>query len=569
LITPRENKVRKQEETAMKAAIYCRVSTEEQGREGTSLDSQREACLSKAHRAGYDVPGELIFRETYSGLALERPRLNELRELVRAGGVDVIIVYCLDRLSRDPTHGVILTQELEKHSVKLEAVTEDVDNSELGKLIAYIRGYAAKLEAEKIRERTMRGARTRAKQGKIPIGGTGKLYGYTYMKGKGAHEGIRYINEDEAKWVREIYRWFIEEGLTVNAITLRLRALGVPVPGKGQFWRNSSVHELLRNPAYTGKTYAFTYDYVERKNGAAAGAKRKRKRLVRKPFEQWVEIPGATPLIISQETFELAQARLKQNKRLAARNSKRQYLLSGYVFCRQCSRRYRGKNTKPKRGDNVTYVPYYECPGQERIVSPTPCKNRRWNANHLERVVWEQIESLLSKPEVILAGLNAKQNEANEAQSLQHELDQVSRQLKGLDREQEQLLQWALKGFPEETVIKENERINRLRAELKQRRGELEARIEQVKQASTDIQGIERFCELARQNLGDLTFENKRLALEALQIKVWVDGSSVNIEGAIPIPEGDIVSMTQRCLQQGKVKADIMSVRIGKETGYL
>ena len=66
---------------------------------------------------------------------------------------------------------MIITEELEKHGVTLEAVTEDVDNSELGKLISYIRGYASKLEAEKMRERTMRGKKARAIEGKIPLGG--------------------------------------------------------------------------------------------------------------------------------------------------------------------------------------------------------------------------------------------------------------------------------------------------------------------------------------------------------------------------------------------------------------
>ena len=88
------------------------------------------------------------FSEAYSGLTLERPELDKLRELVRTETIDVVLVYCLDRLSRDPTHGVILTQELEKHHIKLEAVTEGVDNSELGKLISYIRGFASKLNAE-------------------------------------------------------------------------------------------------------------------------------------------------------------------------------------------------------------------------------------------------------------------------------------------------------------------------------------------------------------------------------------------------------------------------------------
>jgi site-specific DNA recombinase len=67
------------------------------------------------------------------------------------------VCYSLDRLSRDPVHGVIITQELEKHHVGLEAVTETVDSTEVGKLITYIRGFAAKLEAEKIKERSVRG----------------------------------------------------------------------------------------------------------------------------------------------------------------------------------------------------------------------------------------------------------------------------------------------------------------------------------------------------------------------------------------------------------------------------
>jgi len=470
---------------------------------------------------------------------------SEVRQWVRDKQVDAVIVYVLDRLSGDPVHTIILEDELERSGVQLISVTEDIDSSDLGKLVSYIRGYAAKLEVEKIRERTMRGAKTRASQGKIPIGGTGRLYGYTYIMGKGDHEGIRYINEDEAKWIREMYQWLLTDGLTVNAITYRLRALGVPTPGRGQFWRNSTVHEILTNPAYMGKTYAFTYNYAESKTKHGS-TRPKRKRPIRKPVEEWVEIPGATPAIINPETFDLAQARLQQNKRLSRRNAKRQYLLSGYVFCRDCGRRYRGKSVTPKRGENVRYVRYYECPAVNHIVSPTRCNNRRWNANRLEETVWSQIEALLTEPEVVLAGLKTRASATIDASNLEQELAQVDKRLKALDKEQQQLLQWALKGFPEEMVTTENKRINEQRAMLEQRTDELETRIEQAKQPEVDMEGIERFCELVRHNLGDFTFEDKRLALEALHIKVWIDGNSVNIEGAIPLGEGNIESTTSR-----------------------
>ena len=118
------------------AAVYCRVSTDSQEREGTSLKTQLEHCLTYCRDKGYDATYQ--FSETYSGLSLERPELDKIRELVRNEEIDSIVCYSLDRLSRDPGHGVIITQELEKHGVKLETVTEDVDNSELGKLISYI-----------------------------------------------------------------------------------------------------------------------------------------------------------------------------------------------------------------------------------------------------------------------------------------------------------------------------------------------------------------------------------------------------------------------------------------------
>ncbi len=538
----------------MRAAIYCRVSTEDQEREGTSLDSQLEACLKKAHELGYEVPEEFIILETCSGLTLDRLKLPRLRQRVRDKEVDAVIAYTLDRLSRDPVHFIILQEELEKAGVDLILVTETIDSSDLGRLITYIRGYAAKLEVEKIRERTMRGARTRASQGKIPIGGTGKLYGYSYIMGKGDHEGIRYVNEDQAKWVREMFRWLIDEGLGVNAITYRLRALGVPTPGRSQFWRNSTVHEILTNPAYCGKTYVFTYSYTEAKRAQVANPRPKRKRLVRKPMEEWVEIPGATPAIITQETFDLAQAKLEQNRRVPRRSPKRPYLLSSYVFCRCCGRRYRAKSTKPKRGGDVNYIPYYECPGGDRMVSPTKCRNRRWNANRLEELVWQQIETLLTQPEMVLAGLKTRMDEANEVSYIERELLDIDRRFKSLDKEQQQLLQWALKGFPEETVVAENKRINGQRDLLKQRKSELDARLEQARETEVNMESIERFCEVVRQNLGEFTFEDKRLALEALSIKVWVDGNNLEIEGAIPIPRDDIQSITARCSESARAR---------------
>jgi site-specific DNA recombinase len=528
--------------STMRAAIYCRVSTEDQEKEGTSLDSQREACLAKAREPGYEVADDFVLSETYSGLTLDRPKLSQLRQWVKDKEVDAVIAYTLDRLSRDPVHFIILQEELEKSGVELVLVTETVDSSDLGKLITYIKGYAAKLEAEKIRERTMRGIRERVKAGKMPSGRRARLYGYTYLPGKGPGEGVRYVNEVEARWVKQIFHWFVNDGLGIDRIAYKLRELDIPTPSGKGLWYPSEIWKILNNRAYVGETYVFTQTYVEPTIRLSKDNKSKKTHLMRKPREEWVEIPGATPPIIDRDLFELAQAQLARNRDKASRNMKQQYLLSGHIRCRRCNRNYWGYVKQAKWAGEYHAKRYYRCSGNLQMISPVRCGNHNLNAEKIESLVWQEIDELLCQPRLVLQELQRKRNETNQESLLEQELSQVSQRLRALDREQGQLLQWALKGFPEETVVRENNKINNHRANLKKRKTELEERVQQAKQSEADIAGIERFCELAKHNLKDFSFDDKRLALEALQIEVWVDGDKVSVLGSIPIIEDDIVS---------------------------
>jgi site-specific DNA recombinase len=507
------------------AAIYCRVSTEDQEREGTSLQTQLEACLKYCHDKGYDVAYR--FSEAYSGLALERPKLNELRELVRAGAIDVIVCYCLDRLSRDPVHGVIIIEELEKHHVILEAVTETVDSSEVGKLISYIRGFASKLEAEKIRERTLRGRKARAREGRMS-GGFHITYGYDYIKVAQENGGRRVINENEAKWVRQIYQWLVNDGLTTGAIRDKLIALNAPTK-TGKPWYRATIIGILKNPAYTGRTFAFTS--VNHKPR-------------RKPQEDWIEIPDVTPPIISPELFEAAQTQLHINRERASRNTRREYLLRGHLRCRQCGHTYVGSISGSRRVDG-SYRRIYRCLAKWKDNSPmkvNPCQNKNWVADKLEALVWQQMERVLNNPELIITEIEKQRQDANQLGVLEAELQQVKHQLKALDREQEQLLQWALKGFPEETVIAENKKINGKRETLKAQKAELETQIKASQEAAISLPKVKRFVELIQDKISTLDFESKRQTLDMLGIKVWLDGESVEITGVLPTEDSVIAT---------------------------
>jgi site-specific DNA recombinase len=526
---------------AMRAGIYTRVSTDNQEQEGTSIQTQLEACLKYCQNKGYEVAYR--FSEAYSGLTLERPKLNELRELVRAGEVDVIVVYCLDRLSRDPTHGVILQEELEKHNVSLEAVTETVDSSELGKLISYIRGFASKLEAEKIRERTMRGKKARAKEGYIVSNSHARLYGYSYVPVSQENGGRRVVNEDEAKWVRQMYQWLVNEGLSTNAITYRLRSLNVPTPSGKGFWIKSTVRSILANVAYTGKTYAFTCTYGEPASRRKPDTKRKLSRVIRKPKDEWLEIPGVTPAIISQDMFEAAQNQLQINCQNAKRNTKQDYLLQGHVHCRQCGRRFRGRFQRVQRKNKLAEVRRYQCAGTQKIVTPVNrCINKSWKADDLEALVWEQIERVLDNPELIIAEVEKQRQDVDKEGVLEAELRQVERQLRVLDREQKELLDNALRGFPESLIISENKKINGKRGSLTVQKAELETKINASQEAAISLPKLECFIELLRQKLTMLDYDTKRMAFDMLGIKVWLDGHNVEVTGVIPVMDDAIAT---------------------------
>ena len=153
------------------AALYLRVSTRGQEEEGTSLETQEAADRRHAAEHGYRVDEGHVYREVYTGVELwERPQLTRLREAIRRREVDAVIVYAIDRLARDPVHLGVILSEAEHAGVAVEFVTEPLDHSPEGQLIRFVRGYAAKVEHEKIKDRTQRGKMARIAAGKPLVG---------------------------------------------------------------------------------------------------------------------------------------------------------------------------------------------------------------------------------------------------------------------------------------------------------------------------------------------------------------------------------------------------------------
>ena len=96
--------------------------------------------------------------------------------------------------------------------------------------------------------------------------------------------------------------------------------------------------------------------------------------------------------------------------------------------------------------------------------------------------------------------------------------------------------------FPKAMVDAENKRYNQYRADLLQRLAEAEARVTQAQQLKITLDNVERYCRVARENLATFTYEDQRLALEALQVEIWLDSNKVLLKGIIPTPKLSVAS---------------------------
>ena len=390
------------------AAIYCRVSTDNQESEGTSLKTQLEACLDYCVGKEYQVAYR--FSESYSGLTLDRPRLNELMDLIRAGEVDILVIYCLDRLSRNATHGVILRDELDKYHAILESVTEDIDKTPLGEAITYLRGTFSQIEVEKIKERTMRGKRDRLKEGRLPQGTGVGIYGYDWDK----DAKRRVINESEAVVVRRIFSSIVD-GFSCFHIARELNGDSEGILTKtGKPWHPLTIRRLVMNPAYYGNTI---FNKTRR-----IGTKTETR-----PESEWVLLPNVTPPIIDRELFDKAQQALKQRRSVPGK-ALVEYLLRGHVYCPVCSSRITGTMLNGK-------YRYYRCAGTKPTSARKAiCCEAYIKADWLEQVVWDAASEAIKNPEVMIAALkeqieDQKGNLAKETE-LDIEMKKLGRKIK-------------------------------------------------------------------------------------------------------------------------------------------
>lgn len=316
--------------------------------------------------------------------------------------------------------------------------------------------------------------------------------------------------------MKEIYRWYLEEGLSLCSINKRLNELSIPSPS-GKSWNRTAVHYILTNPAYTGRTYLFTRYKTEGNHHLKPWRKNKLTHTVMRPREEWVAVEGTTPAIITEELFEQVQMKLKRNKELALRNARREYLLSGYIFCGNCGKHFTARKK--------TQHSYYSCP---------KCKDRSLNVSKIETSVWQEIEEAVSNPEVVLVGVEELQKEQARGNVYREELERIEGVLRHLTKEKDRVWKaFELTGDEPKFTLEVTSIMSRIE-EAERQKLELQERIESVSRNDIDIKAIQQYHEEVSQNIGSLSFNDKRKTLEALRVRVIV-GEEIRLKGTLGI----------------------------------
>jgi len=522
------------------ALIYCRVSTDGQEEKGTSLESQVRECVKFAEQQGYKVGN--VVKESYSGFYLsERKLLNAERDNIRLGVYDAVVAYAVDRLSRKAAHLAILSEEFERAGVELLFVTEQLDKTAEGSLMQSIKGYVAEIEREKIRERCLRGKRTLVQNGKLL--NASDLYGYETDR----VNKVRIIKEDEAQIVKRIFNEYLS-GKGIRGIYKDLNLDNVPSPATNKkkikkvdhytnlakygktLWGKGTIRRILTEPAYSGKSYSFRFK--------ASHGYEKGKRFYRTetlPQKEWVALPdGTTPAIVSLEVFKAVQSQM--TARISAdttRNEQKPVLLRGMVFCGTC-----GSKMYPESEHGERNI--FRCPSRNY----EKCGGKRINADRCEIAVWDKVAEIIRNPETVALELERRKKDSNyERENLKAEIESIKQLIASIEANISRIAARA-------AVIEDDYIFETFNKELKQKKQERDSALISLEEAKkellafdTNIHGFENlinFSNRVSENLDNFDFDAKRLAFQALNIKVVGNGKNLTIKYSFPVEKQDI-----------------------------
>ncbi|MBL6961163.1 MAG: recombinase family protein [Anaerolineales bacterium] len=514
-----------------KTAIYARVSTNDQADNGYSLPSQLDSCRAYAERLDYVVVGEFHDDESGAMPVAQRPQGQLLTEMIKTRKVDAIIVHQVDRLSRDIVDLLTTIRNWLRTGVEVYALDVGKIESELD-IVLVIKGWQGSDERQKIRERSMRGKRAKARTGRVV--GTRPPYGYDHIRDENGKVVNFTIIEEQAKVVRLIFQWYLEgddsgKRLSANQVSKRLSEMGFPTPGelkgyrrkhKGGMWRAGTVLSIIASETYAG-IWRF---------GMRIGPTRHTR-----PKEEWIEVE--VPAVIDKKTWDAAQEQREMNKKFSRRNAKHDYLLSGMMRC-SCGHSLSGEYFSNHQYYTCTWRNNHHSNLEERT-----CWQRSVRAEAIEPDVWDSIVSLFSDQKNLEKHLRIAQQEEQAAlDPKKEELGAVIAMIEETEREAVEIgraLRHAA-GIVANKLKQNMEEVDKRYEALIERQEFLEEDLDKTNLTDDAVQDLLKFADDVFLGIENADFDTKRRTMAMLKIDVIVKDKRFYVESVAGQWEGSI-----------------------------
>ena len=305
--------------------IYCRVSTKEQAENSLSLVTQQKMCEEFAYKNNLTIVAPPFIEEGESAKTLERTKLKKMLEFIaeHKNSVDTLLIYKIDRLSRQTLDYQSLKVLLSKYGVSIYSITENIEDSPSGRMLESIMSAAAQWDNEVRGERSRNGTIEALKQGRWVYAAP---YGYIQTGGRGKANLIP--DKNTAPIVKKIFLYLAEGGHTIEearkfAFTLGMKDIN------GKLYNKASFHRLVRRPIYKGFINIPNMELYTR---------------------------GTFEPIVEPKLFDLVQTIIdgKNHNPPVYRKIHPDFPLRGTILCPKCNRKLTA-NWSRKR------YPYYKC----------------------------------------------------------------------------------------------------------------------------------------------------------------------------------------------------------------
>lgn len=479
----------------MTVGLYVRVSSQEQV-EGYSIGEQTDRLKKYAEAMDWKVY-KIYVDPGYSGGNMNRPGLTEMIRDVESGGIDTVVVYKLDRLSRSQFDTLYLIEKVFlANNTDFISMTENFNtNSPLGRAMIGFLAVFAQLEKDKINERTLMGKEARAKEGKWG-GGSSEPIGYDYNPA----DDMLYVNEYEKIQILEAVDLFLK-GTPLRTICNIFHSKGYTYRGKSgkvSEWDPKRLKYVFKSKMYLG--------YISYRG-------------------EWYK--GDHEPILDEETYEKVQKLLNQRKEMYAKHTKRcsgqTTYLGGMLYCKKCGARYAKQIGTTRKPGVVNY--YYACYSRNKkvpkMIKDPNCTAKYWKMEELDAIVLNEIKKLSVDPDYfheLKHGSKDINDKPNKIQVLQNEIksidDQISRfmDLYGIGK------------FTIDQVSSKIDPLNERRQALEKELTDLNADTGELTEAQTR-EVVKNFADImSRKDLNEI-----RLMIETLIYYIELDDDIVNI----------------------------------------